>query len=489
MRFLRRSLGGLFMTALTLALLVWAAALVRDAIAVRLADDPPRPEGQERVFSVNVVLPEAETLRPVLTAYGEVRTRRELEIRAGTSGRIVALSPSMDEGGRVAAGEVLARIDPADAEAARDRARSDLEDAEAEGREARRAVTLARDNLDAAEEQAALYARALTRQRDLGERGVGSTSAVEDAELAAAAARATVIQRRQAVAEAEARVDRSATLRRRAAIAVEEAERALADTEIRADFAGVLSEVSVVEGRLVSENEQIARLIDPDALEVAFRVSTEGYARLLDGDGALRDAEVTVTLDVFGTDIVAEGRVDRAAGSVADGETGRVIYARLDRAPGFRPGDFVTVTVAEPPLSGVARLPATAMDPAGAVLAIGPEDRLEAVPVTLLRRQGDDILVVADAVAGRQVVAQRTPLLGAGIKVRAIGRAVPDELAATEAEADFVSLTEERRARLVSFVEGNERMPETARQRILAQLAEPQVPADVVRRIEARIGG
>ena len=122
MRFLRRSLTGLFLTAMTLGLLVYAAVMVRDAVETRLADEPRVPEREERVFSVNTVTAAAETLRPVLTAYGEVQSRRELELRAGASGRIVALAPEMDEGGRVEAGQLLARIDPADAEAARDRA-------------------------------------------------------------------------------------------------------------------------------------------------------------------------------------------------------------------------------------------------------------------------------------------------------------------------------------------------------------------------------
>ena len=54
---------------------------------------------------------------------------------------------------------------------------------------------------------------------------------------------------------------------------------------------------------------------------------------------------------------------------------------------------------------------------------------------------------------------------------------------------DMVELTEERRARLVAFVEANTRMPQEAKARVLAQLAEPSVPAQVVARIESRMGG
>lgn len=54
---------------------------------------------------------------------------------------------------------------------------------------------------------------------------------------------------------------------------------------------------------------------------------------------------------------------------------------------------------------------------------------------------------------------------------------------------EMVELTEERRARLTAFVQANTRMPAEARQRILDQLSQGQVPARVVERLESRMGG
>ena len=53
----------------------------------------------------------------------------------------------------------------------------------------------------------------------------------------------------------------------------------------------------------------------------------------------------------------------------------------------------------------------------------------------------------------------------------------------------MLELTEERRAKLVAFIEGNTGMPAEAKARVLGQLQEPMVPAQVVERIEARMGG
>ena len=54
------------------------------------------------------------------------------------------------------------------------------------------------------------------------------------------------------------------------------------------------------------------------------------------------------------------------------------------------------------------------------VQRLGAEDRLPEAPVEVLRRQGDDVIVRATDLHGREVVAERSPLLGAGILVRPI---------------------------------------------------------------------
>lgn len=487
MRFLRHSLTGLFLLAVTLGLFVYAAAMVRDAVVARLSDEPFSPPARERVFTVNVVTATPETITPTLTAFGEIRSRRTLQIRASAAGQIVELSPEFEEGAEVQAGEVLARIDPTNAQFALDRAANNLRDAEAAAADAVRAVALARDTLAASEEQAALQQKAYDRQIDLRDRGVGSVSAVEAAELSAAGARQSVISARNALAQAESRVETTANEVNRARIARDEAQRALDDTTIRAEFDGTLSNVAAVEGGLVTANEQLAQLIDASALEVAFRVSTAQYARLLDDQGRLLKAPVSVALDVQGIALTAEGTITRDSAAVGDGQTGRLIFARLDAARGLKPGDFVTVSITEPPLPRVLRLPATAVDADETVLAINDSERLEAISVRLMRRQGDEVLVRSPDIAGREIVAQRSPLLGAGIKVKPLRPAPGD--ATQAAQPDLVELTPERRDKLKAFISASDRLPDDVKTRILAQLDADRVPASMVERIEARIGG
>jgi RND family efflux transporter MFP subunit len=484
MRFLRQSLLGVFLASLTLALLLYAGQLVVQAVQARISNERPAPPPRERIFAVNVISAQPETVSPVLPAFGQIQSRRTLELRTAMRGRVVELAENFEEGGTVRAGQLLVQIDKDDATAAIDRAQADLQDAGAETRDAARTLTLARDELAAAQDQSDLRQRAFQRQLDLQERGVGTAAAAEAAELTAASARQAVLSRGQAVAQAEARVDQAETRLARAQIALATAERDLRETSVYAAFDGTLRGVVLVEGRLVSANEKLAELVDSKALEVAFRISTAQYARLLDQNGDLIPADVTVSLEVTGADLTAVGRISRDSGAAGEGQSGRLIYAVLGAAPGFKPGDFVTVSVLEPEVENVVRVPASAMDAARTVLVIGPEDRLESLDVELVRRQGDDILIRGAGLAGREVVTTRTPLLGAGIKVRPIRREAAGQTGAT-----MLELSDERRARLVALVEASERLPAEAKARVLSRLGEDKVPAALVERIEARAGG
>ena len=478
MRFLRRSLTGVFLLAVTLALIAWAGIMVQGAVVARMNEEPRSFPQRERVLAVNVVTLEPQTIIPEMTVFGELRSQRTLDLRSATGGTVLEASDALVEGGRVTAGQLLLRIDPAEAQAALDRAGADLQDAQAELRDAERALALAEDELAAARAQAVLQDRALERARDLETRGVGTAAAVETAELAASSAQAAVLTRRQSLASAQARIDQATTRLARAQISVAEAERAVDDTQVFAAFDGTLSEVTISPGGRVTANERFGQLVDPTRLEVSFRVSTSQYARLLDETGALTRAPIAVTLDVSGVNLRADGQITRESAAVGDGQTGRLLFARLEAAPGFRPGDFVTVRINEPALDVVDLVPATAVAPDQTVLVVGEEDRLRTAQGNLLRRQGDDVSIDV-----AMSVAERSPLLGAGIKVRPIQPGG----AQVAAMPEMITLDADRRAKLIAFVNEG-RMPDDVKARIIGQLEADEVSSETVSRLEARMG-
>ena len=486
MRFIFRSLTGLVLFGLTLGLFAMAAITVEKAIEARMAQgDRPRVN-RERVFSARVLTVEPGQVVPQTTVIGEVISRRSLDIRAPIGGTAVELGASFVEGGQVRAGDLLYAIDPVKLADNLALAQTDLAEAEAEVRDADRALLLARDELSAAERQANLRVQALDRQNSLLARGAATTASLEAAELAVASADQAVLQKRLALAQAEARVDRAATALSRRKIALGDAERQREDARVVAEFDGVLADVALVRGGIVNPSERVARLIDPSVLDVAFRISGAQYRRITRDTGSLPEITVTVSLDLLGDRVEARGTVSREGATVATGTSGRQLFAALEPAAArsFRPGDFVTITLEEPALRGVALIPARAVDPAGGVLVVGDGDRLEAASVEIVRRQGDQVIVRGPDVWGREIVAERTPLIGAGLRVNPLRGEVK-----VPEERRMVALEPERRARLIAFIEGNGFIPEDRKKRIVERLQAEEVPAELVERIESRMGG
>ena len=483
MRFLRRSLVGLFLLAVTLALGAWAVNTVRGAVVARMNEEPRSFPQRERVFAVNVTTVTPQTLTPELVIYGEVGSRNTLALRSPVGGTVVWTDPALVEGGEVAAGQPLLRLDTTTAQAARDRIAADVQDAMGEVRDAETGLSLAADELAQARAQEELRQGALDRAADLAQRGVGTQSAVEEAQLALSSAESTVLTRRQSEAQAQARLDQARTALARVRIDLAEAERTLADTTVSAVFDGTLTSVTTAPGARLTANEEFGTLMDPDQLEVAFRISTAQFARLVQDGGAVIGLPVTVSLDVDGLDLTAEGEVDRIGGSVGDGQTGRQLFASIAAPPGLRPGDFVTVRLKEPELQNVARVPATAVAADGTVLVVGEGDRLEVQPTQVLRRQGDDVIIATAGLEDASIVTARTPLLGEGIGVRPIAPESGTDAAAPE----NIALDDDRREKLKAYVTDS-RMPDDAKARILAQLDAPEVPAATIQRLESRMG-
>lgn len=428
MRFLTRSLTGLAITALTFGLLFLGLLTLWQAVESRRAGPDRARMAGEQVYTVAMMRLAAGPVDPVLAVYGTLQSRRELQLRAGAAGRIVALADAMHEGGAARAGDVLVRIDPAPAQAALDTARAAHDEAAAKLAEALAAVDIARDDLTAAQDQAALREAAADRQKTLASRGLGTSSEGEAAALALSGANQAVLNRRNALANAEGAVNTARVALRRAEITRSEAERSLRDTRVIAGFDGRLTAITAIEGGLVGPNEQLGLLIDPDALEVQIPLSLDQFARLIAGGGGVDGTPVTVTLDGADGRIEAPAIIDRAAASVAAGTAGRVVYARLTTPDArLRPGDFVTARITEPRLDAAATIPAPALGADGTVLVVGADDRLTARVVQVLRRQGNDLIIaVPDDLDGAAIVTTRAPWLGVGVRVRDAATPAPD---------------------------------------------------------------
>jgi multidrug resistance efflux pump len=417
MRFIIRGFFGLFLAGMTAALILAAVTVLLSAIKGSQSDGGHSRQAQERIFTVNVATVQPVRAVPVIETFGEVISGRTLELRAASGGALVQMADNFKEGGVVYKDTLLFQTDPATASANAQLSQASLDEAEVELNEAIEAVALAKDELLAAEHQHELRQQVLKRQTSLRDRGIGTETALETAALAASSAKQAVLTKRQALANAKARINRAKISLSRSNINFNEAARILAETSVIAEFDGILSEVTGNLGALVNSGERMALLIDPNALEVSFRISNTEFNHMTRDGLNLSAAKVFVSID--GSDKAIPAFVDRVSAAVGEGQTGRELYAALDpvEIATVRPGDFVTVRLEEPALENVAVLPATAASATGEVLVLGKGDRLEVLNVEILRKRGNEIIVAIGGLAGREIILERAPQLGTGIKV------------------------------------------------------------------------
>ncbi|MDR6263858.1 HlyD family efflux transporter periplasmic adaptor subunit [Roseobacter sp. N2S] len=490
MRFVTRSLMGLMLLTLTVALLALAGNSLVTALKDRSSGGFGNRQARERVFTVEVADLTLGRHAPEIKTFGEVISGRTLELRAAASGALVQISDSFREGGVVKKGEILFQSDPANARSKLLISQNELAETEADLLDAKRNLSLAEDEVKAATDQRDLRRKAMERQNSLSDRGLGTDTAMETSELAVSAAEQALLAKRLSLANAQAAIARAETLLGRRQINRDEAARVLAETTVVADFDGVLTGVSAVLGRLVNANEQLGSLIDPTALEVSFRVSSGEFRALAAADNGLQQAEVQIDV-ASGTRF--SGQIDRVSAAVGEGMTGRELFAKVQDAAGLgiQPGDFVTVTLREPPLDNVANIPATAATTNGAVLLIGADNRLEEATVEILRKQGDNLIVRADHLAGRQIVLARAPQLGTGIRVepRSSGDVIAEQSAPPPPQNDTIEITEDQRQRLIDFIQKNDRIPAERKLAMVQSLRQTRVPKTMVDRITQRMGG
>lgn len=428
MRFVVRSIFGLMIVLASAGAL--ALGWFSYSAAKQSAEgERPKRAAPERLYTVRDHTLTPITATPTMTAFGEIGAWRILELRATAAGRIVDIAPDLREGVQTRAGETLVRIDPTNSRSREADTLTVLADARSSQTEADQSFALARADLEAAIGQLRLRRSAVQRQQELASRGIVASATVETAQLSASTAEQAVVSRRSAYVAAKQRVSQATTVIQRAQLEVESARRESADTTITAPFDGLLTEINATLGSLVSPNERLAQLIDMRSLEASFRVSDAQYARLLTPEGKLAPLQAVVSLKLGERTVDARATLDRPAATVGE-EGGRTVYARID-APAdtpMRPGDFVSIAIAEPPLDQVAEIPARAATEAGEIFLIGEDGRLTEHTAKILRRL-PETLIVSSVPFGSKIVAERRPQLGAGIKVQS-----PEEAAKRAAE-------------------------------------------------------
>ena len=252
---------------LALLLAVGAAALL-----YRTAPQVETVDAAERAPLLPVYRPVPIALQRPVDGYGTARARAVANLTARVTATVEAFGEGIDEGATVGAGDVLIRLDAEDFEA--EVARLDAALAEA-------GAALAQLDTEEARltERLELDRESVEIQRDelrrLGRIAEGDAVSARDLDQA----KRSLLRERTALSNTQQAVD-SLPARRAAAEAARDglraqrrrAERDLERTVLTSPIDGVLQTLSVEVGETVTAGQAVARVVDPQRLEVPLRL-------------------------------------------------------------------------------------------------------------------------------------------------------------------------------------------------------------------------
>ena len=456
----------LFLSAVVLAVaggLVWLLVEQKTAPAtLPLAKSAP---------SVLVRRVTNETRPTQIRGYGNVRASRRVQLAAQVGGRVVETNPQLVTGGTLPGGAVVLRIDSTDydlavdlAQAALDRAAAGLTRVDAKRQAAQAQVAQAQTALQTADAESEV-ARAEFRRINPGEEVPPLVAKEPQAKQAAAGLQAA----EAGVADVDAEQKELEAARTQAEAELRQARVNRGRAEVRLPEGGpwrVTSETVDV-GQNVAPGQTFADVYDASSLEVAVPLedrqlqwidfaggdreqlksagieenpATRPGSAVADKDSPQGSA-ATVSAEYAGSERSWAGRVRRTEGQI-DPRTRLVEVVIVADAPassdgGARlvPGLFVDAEIDGKPVEGAATIPRRALHApedddspdARQVVYVARNNKLEIVPVDVVRRGGDDV-AVRGLQDGAAVILTRLDVVTPGMELQ-----LGDEPATTQA--------------------------------------------------------
>lgn len=361
-----------------LPLLVIALGVVGTVVLIKNRPEVKRAPVEERGVAVDVVEATLVSRPVVVHAHGTVHPSREVVVQPQVGGMIVELGPDLVPGGRVKAGDLVARVDPADYRVAVTRAEAEVEHQ--------------RFNLEMEEGRKTVADREwklLGDKKAAGDRG--RSFALREPHIRNA--KASLDAARSGLTLARLNLDR---------------------TRITAPFNAVVLQELAEEGLVVSPATRLATLVGTDAwwVEVAVPASE---LRWIDvpTDPRAASATATVVFDTGEMTVRRKGTVTRMLPDLTPtGRLPRLIVEIADplglesggATPPLLLGAFVEVEIEGRRLDRVIELPRAALREDGRVWAASADDKLVIKRVEVARRNRATVLVRSGIEPGERVI-------------------------------------------------------------------------------------
>ncbi len=273
---------------------------------------------QDNLLNVNVSKMKIENITPFLTAFGRVKSQRSGTLSFGVSGKIQYLSNNFLDGIIVKKGENLAKLD-----------------------KTKYLLEVKRLSSDYVElkNQLNIRKKQLKRNKEMLDKKVISPSKYDDELI---------------------KISQNKLELNRTKINLQQAKKDLSDTDLKAKFDGLISNVNVSLGQFVSSSEIISNIQSVENLEVEFIVPSSIYSNSKTLIGKL----VSVVWESNGIELVKlKAKIIRDEGISREKDGGGKIYALIKNVKEriIPLGSFVKVIYPLETFNSVIKIPDSAL--------------------------------------------------------------------------------------------------------------------------------
>lgn len=409
---------GLLLKLLPLLILLLAASTFAYMKSTRPERTKPQP--REKVWQVETMSAQPQSLSPLLTLYGEVETPSLLRSAAPGAGHIESVL--VKPGDRVTAGQKLLVMDGRDFAAANLQARANVADIEAQLSEHELQYRANLRKLEQEKSLLELSKQELQRVQRLKKNNLSSDSALNDAREMLAKQELSLIAIQLAVDSYSSSTKQLKARLSSAQATLTESDLAVTRSEVIAPFDGFVSEVLVSSGDQVKQSEILLSLYEMESLEIRARIPSSYQSEIT------RALEAQTTLmakaQLSGDSISLQ--LSRLAGAATPG--GIDAYFRvLEGFERLRIGNLLKVSLKRPEQKQVLAVPYSAIYGNSRIFIL-QQGRMQAKDVESVGQYDDEagkswMLLRNDSIEpGAKVIITHLPNAVDGLKVKPVSK-------------------------------------------------------------------
>ena len=393
-----------FKFVLPVVLVLASIAVVVVLVGLQKGKDAERKPEIEQGILVDVITAEVSSLNFTVNSQGTVRPRTETSLVAEVSGKIVSVNPDFVAGGFFRKGDVLLEIDPSDYRTGLKRAEAALA-----SRQAKLADETARSE------------QAMKDWKNMGKQGNPSDLGLRLPQLEDAKANVSA-------AEAD----------------VQKARRDLERTRITLPYDGLVRQKAVDIGQYVTPGTRLGTTFAIDTAEIRLPLTQNDLSYLnlpseTEVNAASKSYPPVVLRAEQGSHVGQwQARIIRTEGVVD--EASRVVYAVAQVVDPYavlgkstqkelKIGTFVQAAIEGLAAENVVVLPRYVLRSDNTVLALDDQDRLQILPVEVLRSEPREVYISSGIEDGTRIITTTldAPLPGVQMKVN-----IPQEAGTSE---------------------------------------------------------